>query len=85
MSYSKRERGQYIRSRMHFYILIDLGRGAINWMQAGYAYDLISYMDVAGGTHNKVLAANEYYQRAVEDWKNAQEKIRQRFIRQRST
>lgn len=84
MSFSKRERGEYIRMRMHYYILIDLGKGVINWMQAGYAYDLISHMDVAGGTHNKELAANEYYHRSVEDWKNAQKKRRERFIEQRS-
>lgn len=83
MSYSKRERGVYIRMRMHYYILIDLGKEVINWMQAGYAYDLISRMTVAGTTHDLELAANEYYQKAVADWINAHEIKRQRIIKGR--
>lgn len=84
MSYSKRERGQFIRLRMHYYILIDLGKGKINAIEAMIPYDLISFMSVAGTTYSKALANNEYYKRAVSDWVNCCRIKRERLLKSRS-
>jgi len=84
VSYSKRERGQYIRLKMYYYLLIDLGSGKINAEQAGDVYDLISEIETAGTTHSKELAENEYYKRAVADWVKAKEAHRKRIIESKS-
>lgn len=84
MSYSKRERGEYIRLKMHHYILIDLGSGKIDAKEAGDIYDLISEIETAGTTHSRELAEHEYYKKAVEEWKRAQEARRQRIIESKS-
>jgi len=84
VSYSKRERGLYIKLKIHHLILIDLGSGKINAEQAGCAYDLISEIETAGTTHSRELAQNEYYKKAVEEWVNAKEAHRKRLIRSKS-
>lgn len=84
MSYSKYERGKYIRLKMHHLILLDLGNGKINAEQAGDAYDLMSGIETTGTTHSKELARNEYYKKAVEEWVMAKEAHRQRIIESRS-
>lgn len=84
MSYSKYERGKYIKLKMHHLILLDLGSGKINAEQAGDAYDLMSGIETAGTTHNQKLAKNEYYKKAVEEWVKAKEIHRQRIIESKS-
>lgn len=84
MSYSKRERGEYIRLKMHEYILLDLAHERITAIQAGEVYDLISFVETAGTTHNVVLAENKHYQKAVSAWVEAREINRQRFMKSKS-
>lgn len=84
MSYSKYERGKYIKFKIHYYILIDLGKGKINAEQAGDIYDLISEIETPGTTHSKELADHEYYKRAVGEWVKAREIQRQRIIESKS-
>ncbi len=84
MSYSKFERGKYIRLKMHHLILLDLGGGKINAEQAGDSYDLISEVETAGTTHCQELARNEYYIKAVEAWVEYKEVRRQRFAKSKS-
>lgn len=84
MSYSKFERGKYIRLKFHHLILLDLGSGKINAEQAGDAYDLMSGIETAGTTHDPILAKNEYYKKAVEEWVKAKQAHRQRIIESKS-
>lgn len=84
MSYSKRERGEFIRLRMHLYILIDLGKGKINAIEATIPYDLIGHMSVAGTPYSKALANNDYYKRAVSDWVNCCRIKKERLLGNRS-
>jgi len=79
MSYSKRERGEYIRLKMHGYILYALGKGEINAEQAGDIFDLISDVETAGTPKSKELANHQYYLKAVAEWVMARELMRQRF------
>ena len=84
MSYSKYERGKYIRLKMHHFILLDLGHGKINAIQAGNVYDLMSGIETAGTTHSQELARNKYYKKAVEEWVKAKQAHRQRIIESKS-
>ena len=84
MSYSKFERGEYIRLKMHHLILLDLGGEKINAEQAGDAYDLIGRIETAGTTHDMKLARNEYYKKAVAGWVAAKQAQRERFIKSKS-
>jgi hypothetical protein len=84
MSYSKFERGKYIRLKMHHLILLDLGGGKINARQAGDSYDLISEVETDGTTHCQELAQNEHYKKAVAEWVKAREAQRQRFTESKS-
>ena len=84
MSYSKYERGKYIRLKVHHLILLDLGSGKINAEQAGDAYDLLSGIETAGTTHCQELARDEYYKKAVEEWVKAKQAHRQRIIKSKS-
>lgn len=84
MSFSQYERGKYVRLKIHYYILLDLGKGMINAEQAGDAYDLLSGIETAGTTHNQELASNKYYQEAVMAWVAAKEIHRQRIIKSKS-
>ena len=84
MSYSKFERGKYIRLKIHYFILVGLGNGKINADQAGDVYDLMSEIETAGTTHCRELAENEYYKKAVEEWVKAKEAHRQRIIESKS-
>jgi len=69
MSYSKRDRGLYIRKNIHYNILIDLALERITADQAGYVYNLISFITVAGTTSNRELSKNHYYIQAIENWR----------------
>lgn len=84
MSYSKFERGKYIRLKMHHLILLDLGGEKINAEQAGDSYDLISEVETAGTTHCQELARNEHYKKAVAEWAKAKQAQRQRFAKSKS-
>ena len=84
MSYSKYERGKYIRLKMHYLIIIDLGKEKINAKQAGDSYDLMSGIETDGTTHIIELAKNEYYIEAVMAWVNAKKIQRQRLIESKS-
>lgn len=69
MSYSKRDRGIYIRQNIHYNILIDLALEKIKAEQAGFVYNLLSSLSVAGTTNNRDLARNPYYKNAIENWR----------------
>ena len=69
MSYSKRDRGLYIRKNIHYNLLIDLALERITADQAGYVYNLISFISAAGTTSNRDLAKNHYYTKAIENWR----------------
>jgi hypothetical protein len=84
MSYTKFERGKYIRLKMHHLILLDLGEGKISAEQAGNSYDLMSGVETAGTTHCQELARNEHYKKAVAEWVRAKQAQRQRFIESKS-
>ncbi len=84
MSYTKRERGQYIKLKIHDSILFDLAHGIINAEKAGHVYNLISHVETAGTTHNEELAKNKYYQEAVAEWVKARKIQRQRFMESKS-
>jgi len=80
VSYSKYERGKYIRLKMIHLLLLDLP----NTEQFGITWDLMDEMETAGTTHSKELAENEYYKRAVAEWVKAKEAHRQRVIESKS-
>ena len=84
MSYSQFERGKYIRLKMHYFILIDIGKERINAEQAGDIADLMDGLETAGTTHCQELAKNEHYIKAVEAWVEAKKIHRQRIIESKS-
>lgn len=77
MSLTQYERGKFIRSKMHHYILMALGKGEINAGRAGDIFDLISFVETSGSTHNPELANEPMYKQAVKDW----QKVRERRIK----
>ncbi len=77
MSLSQYERGKFIRLKMHGYILDALGHGKINAERAGDIYDLISFVETSGSTHNPELASEPFYVQAVRAWG----KVRERRIK----
>ena len=83
MSYSKYERGRFIKSRMNHFILMALGQEEIDAMEAGRIDDLISDVETAGTTHSLEVVKEPFYLQAVQDWKAIPEKrIRAHMIRQ---
>lgn len=80
MSYSKFERGKYIRLKMIHLLLLDL----LPVEQFGIVWDLINEMKTDGTTHNLALAQNEYYKKAVAEWVKAKEAHRERIIESKS-
>jgi len=84
MSYSQFERGKYIRLKMHYFILVDIGKEKINAEQAGDIADLMDGLETAGTTHCQDLAQNEYYIKAVEAWIGAKKIQRERFAKSKS-
>ena len=77
MSLSQYERGKFIRLKMHGFILVALIGGKINAERAGDIYDLISFVEVSGSTHNPDLAKEPFYVQAIKDWR----KVRERRIK----
>lgn len=69
------KRGDFILSRMQLYILQDLGKEVINANQAGDILDLVvkakkeQRLFSSGVTVDSKLVKNEYYLKALEDWK----------------
>lgn len=74
MSLSQYERGNFIRLKIHGYILDALGHGEINADGAGDVYDLISFVETSGSTHNSELAEHPFYKKAVEAWREVRER-----------
>jgi hypothetical protein len=80
MSYSKFERGKYIRLKMIHLLLLDL----LPAEQFGITWDLIDEIETNGTTHCQELAQNEYYKKAVAEWVKAKQAQRQRFTESKS-
>ena len=81
MSYSKYERGRFIKSRMNHLILMALGREKIDSIEASRIFDLISDIETAGTTHSLEVVKEPFYLQAIEDWKAVPERrIRARLI-----
>ena len=83
MSYSKFERGRFIKSRINHFILMALGREEIDAAEASRIFDLISDIGTAGTTHSRELVKEPFYLRAVKDWKSIPERrVRAHMVRQ---
>ena len=83
MSYSKYERGRFIKSRMNHFIIMALANEKIDSIEASRIFDLISDVETAGTTHSRQLVKESFYLQAVQDWKAVPEKrIRGMMIRQ---
>ena len=80
MSYSKFERGKYIRLKMIHFLLLDL----LPTEQFGIVWDLMDKMETDGTAHDSELASVKYYKKAVQEWVQAKENHRQRFIESKS-
>lgn len=80
MSYSKFERGKYIRLKMIHLLLLDL----LPTEQFGIAWDLMDHIETDGTTHYSELARDEYYKKAVAEWVKAKEAQRRRFTESKS-
>ncbi len=74
MSYSKYERGRFIKSRMMHYALMAGARGEIDTFEFGRIFDLISEVETAGTTHSLELVKEPFYIQAVNDWRSIPEK-----------
>ena len=80
MSYSKFERGKYIRLKMIHLLLLAL----LPTEQFGITWNLMDEVETDGTTHCQELALNEYYIKAVEAWVKAKQAQRQRFTESKS-
>lgn len=74
MSLSQYKRGEFIRLKIHLYILMALGHRKINAEGAGRIYDLISFVETSGSTHNEELAREPMYLQALKDWQKVKER-----------
>lgn len=77
MSYSKFERGKYIRLKMIHLLLLDL----LPTEQFAITWNLMDEIATDGTTHCFELAQDKYYKKAVEAWVEAKKILRQRFIK----
>jgi len=83
------KRGEFILSRMQYYLLIDLGKGKINSEQAGYVFDLMVWtkrnkqLFSSGVTTDEDLARDSYYLKALEDYRRylqiKQQRLKEKF------
>ena len=80
MSYSKFERGKYIRLKMIHLLLLDL----VSSEEFGIVWNLMDNLETAGTTHCRDLAKNKYYIKAVESWVEARKIQRERFAKSKS-
>lgn len=73
---SQYKRGEFICSRINYYLLLDLGKGVINSDQSAYVFNLMVWATKEkklfsnGVTTDEDLAQNEYYLKAVDDYRN---------------
>jgi len=74
VSFSQYERGEFIRSKIQYYILLALGREEIDAIEASRLFDLISEVETSGSTHNSELVREPFYLQAVKDWKKVRER-----------
>ena len=79
MSQTQYERGQFIRSRIHLSILMALGKEEIDAEESGRIFDLISFVETSGSTHNGELAKEPFYIQAVKDWGKVKERRRMKY------
>ena len=70
MSQSQYKRGQFIKSRMMHYNLMACGTTE----EFGRIYDLISFVETSGSTHNEELAKEPFYLQALKDWQKVKER-----------
>ena len=80
MSYSKYERGKYIRLKMIHLLLLDL----LPAEQFGIVWDLMDKIETDGTTHSQELAQDDYYKKAVQAWVSAKQAERKRFMESKS-
>ncbi|GAG59943.1 unnamed protein product [marine sediment metagenome] len=80
MSYTKFERGKYIRLKMIHLLLLDL----VSSEEFGIVWNLMDNLETAGTTHCQELAKNKYYIKAVAEWVKARQAQRQRFSESKS-
>lgn len=90
MRRSDYKRGEFILSRMQHYLLMDLGRRIINTEQAGYVFDLMVWakkdkkLFSSGVTTDMDLAQNDYYLRALEDYRGylviRKQRLEEKFV-----
>lgn len=80
MKKSQYKRGEFIKAKIGLSILHDLGNGKIDAEQAGDIEDLMREIETSGITFNIELTKHEYYQRAIEAWRECLEAKRQRVI-----
>ncbi len=79
------KRGDFILSRLQYYLLVDLGRGEIDAEQAGYIFDLMVWakknnrLYSNGVTTEEDLASHPYYLRALDDYRRYLELKQQRL------
>ena len=76
MSYSKFERGKYVRLKMIHLLLLAL----LPTEQFGITWNLMDEIETDGTTHCQELALNEYYIKAVKSWVKAKQAQGQRFM-----
>ena len=75
MSQSQYERGQFIKSKMMHYNLMACGKTE----EFGRIFDLISFVETSGSTHNDELATEPFYIQAVKDWGKVKERRRMKY------
>lgn len=80
MSYSQFERGKYIRLKILHLILLDM----VSPERFGRTWDLLDKMNPDGTTHCEELIEDEYYKKALDEWKKAKKAQRQRFVNSKS-
>ena len=75
MSQSLYERGEFIKSKMMHYNIMACGK----MEEFGRIFDLISFVEISGSTHNEELAEEPFYIQAMKDWKKVKERRRMKY------
>ena len=76
MSYSNYERGKYIRLKIIHLILLDI----VSPERFGITWNLLDKMNPDGTTHCEELIEDEYYKKAVDEWRKARKAHGRRMI-----
>ena len=79
-----RQRRKFIADHIHEAVLWDLAKGKIKAFQAGFVYDLLTFLSSAGTTYHRDLVQNRYYLDAVQKWVDYLKVRRERFRKARS-